>query len=217
MKKIISLCLIILISFSFISCKGKAVSTNAGQQNSNTVKTPDKVTDKAADKATGQADQKESNDVRQAQNYGVYDMSGEYIKTIENNPIDHDNNIEMKNLNNSQNYSTQAVLGLEYKYIKIWDDELNSIYNKLLSNLNVKEKGILLEAQKGWLAQHLKETEFVNQVFYQRESGPILGSQGRIQMQEAIKGRLRQRTLELMEYYEMLGNKVEFVYKSTVK
>jgi len=32
-------------------------------------------------------------------------------------------------------------------------------------------------------------------------------------MQQAIKGRIRERTLELMEYYSLLGNDVEFVFR----
>jgi uncharacterized protein YecT (DUF1311 family) len=94
---------------------------------------------------------------------------------------------------------------------------LNAIYNKLLPKLNPKEKEALLESQKGWLQYHLKESEFVNQVFNLRDSGPVFGSQGRVQMQQAIKGRTRDRTLELMEYYSLLGNDVQFVFISTKK
>ena len=78
--------------------------------------------------------------------------------------------------------------------------------------MNDKEKDMLTESQKGWLQHHLKESEFVSQTFYLRDEGPILGSQGRVQTQQAVKGRLRERTLELMEYYFMLGNNVEFMY-----
>ena len=70
-----------------------------------------------------------------------------------------------------------------------------------------------IESQKGWLQYHLKESEFINQVFYLRESGQIFGSQGKVQIQQAIKGRLRERTLELLEYDSLLGNDVEFEYK----
>ena len=94
---------------------------------------------------------------------------------------------------------------------------MNAIYNKLLSKLNPKEKEALLESQKGWLQYHMKESEFVNQVFNLRDSGPVFGSQGRVQMQQAIKGRIRERTLVLMEYYSLLGNDVQFVFISTKK
>jgi len=33
--------------------------------------------------------------------------------------------------------------------------------------------------------------------------------------EQAIKGRIRERTLELMEYYSFLGNDVQFVFIST--
>jgi len=103
-------------------------------------------------------------------------------------------------------------MALESKYTKIWDVELNAIYNKLLAKLTPKEKEGLIETQQGWLQYHMKESEFVNQVFNLRESGPVLGSQGTIQKQQAIKERIRERTLELMEYCSLLGDNVEFVY-----
>jgi hypothetical protein len=53
---------------------------------------------------------------------------------------------------------------------------------------------------------------FKYQVYYLRESGQIFGSQGKVQIQQAIKGRLRVRTLELLEYYSLLGNDIEFEY-----
>lgn len=150
-------------------------------------------------------------------NYGVYDMTGEFVDKVNNNPIDRDYEVELKDLNQSNNFSTSAELELESKYTKIWDTELNALYNKLLAKLNLKEKEVLIESQKGWLQYHIKESEFVNQVFNLRDSGPILGSQGRVQMQQATKVRIRERTLELMEYYSLLGNDVEFKYMSTRK
>lgn len=159
--------------------------------------------------------QKEIVQLNSSGNYGRYDMSGEFINAVDKNPIDHDYDIEWKKLDGSKNFSTQAEIELEEKYTKIWDNELNAVYKKLLSKLNPKERDVLIESQKGWLEYHLKESEFVNQTFYLRESGPIFGTQGRVSMQVAFKGRLRERTLELMEYYVSLGGKLEFMYKST--
>jgi len=162
---------------------------------------------------TQQIDNREIVQINSSGNYGIYDMSGQFIKKVNNNLIDSDYNTDFKELNQSKDFSTNAQLELELKYIKIWDTELNTIYNKLQTKLNLKENEELIESQKGWLKYHMKESELVKQVFYLRDSGQILGSQGKIQIQQAIKGRLRERTLELMEYYSMLGNNVEFVYK----
>ncbi|WP_425800858.1 lysozyme inhibitor LprI family protein [Desulfitobacterium sp. Sab5] len=205
MKRIIKLCLLIAAGFLLVSC-GKVTVGTAQPQN-----------ESPSPEATQQVVKSERVQVSGSGNYGIYDITGEFVKKVTNNPIDSDYEAEFKKLNQSKDFSTSAELVLESKYIKIWDTELNSIYNKLLTELNSKEKETLIESQKGWLQYHLKEHDFVKQVFYLRESGPVLGSQGTVQMQQAIKGRIRERTLELMEYYTVLGNDVEFEYKSIKK
>jgi uncharacterized protein YecT (DUF1311 family) len=134
-------------------------------------------------------------------NYGVYDMTGEFIEQVHSNPIDRDYQDEMDKLGNSPEFSTQS-----------WDHEMNIIYKKLLTKLNDTEKEILIESQKGWLQYHLKESDFVYQTFFGRKDDPIFGSMGRSQMVIAVSGRLRDRTLQLMEYYWILENEVEFAY-----
>jgi len=143
-----------------------------------------------------------------------YDMSGQFNEMIKNNPLDRDYHKEIKNLNSSKNFNTQTLVGIESKYIKLWDTELNSIYKKLLPKLNNEEKNLLIESQKEWLQHHLTEQKFVNQTFYHRKSGSIFGSQGRVQTISASCIRIRERTIELMEYYQMLGNDVKFNYQS---
>jgi len=200
MKRIIKFCLLISVSFLLVSC-GK-VDDTAQSQNG----TP-------SSEVSQQIANEERVQVSSSGNYGVYDMTGEFVTKVNNNPIDSDYGIELNELNQSKSFSTTTQLELELKFTEIWDKELNSIYNKLLAKLNTKERGALIESQKGWLQFHMKESEFVKQVFYFQESGPVLGSQGTVQMQQAIKGRIRERTLELMEYYSILGNPIEFVYK----
>jgi uncharacterized protein YecT (DUF1311 family) len=145
---------------------------------------------------------------------GNYAMSDEFVNIIKENPIDKDYRIETENLSNSSESSTNSWIQLEGKYYSIWDDELNAVYKKLLSKLNEDEQKLLIEAQKGWLQFHINDPKFVTEVFYNRESGSILGTQGYISMMSLEKRRIRERTIELMEYYYMLGNNVEFEYKN---
>jgi uncharacterized protein YecT (DUF1311 family) len=133
---------------------------------------------------------------------------------IKNNPLDQDYEKEIQELSNFKDFNTQAWVEIESKYTKLWDAELNSIYKKLLVQLAPEEKASLIESQKGWLQYHLNERKFVNQTFYFRKSGPVFGSQGRVQTISAFKARIRERAIELMEYYNMLGNDIEFEYKS---
>jgi uncharacterized protein YecT (DUF1311 family) len=143
-----------------------------------------------------------------------YDMSGEFDNLMKNNPLDKDYEKEIQELSNSKDFNTQAWVEIESKYTKLWDSELNSIYKKLLAQLAPEEKALLIESQKGWLQYHLNEQKFVNQTFYFRKNDPIVGSQGRVQTITAYKERIRERTIELMEYYSMLGNEIIFEYKN---
>ncbi|SHI13437.1 Protein of unknown function [Desulfosporosinus lacus DSM 15449] len=203
MKIIIRFCILIAISFLLASCGKVAVSTEQSQNGSSSLEVEQQVAAVVRDQVSG--------------NYGVYDMKGELLDKLNNNPIDVNYEVEFKELNQSEIFSTSAQVELESKYTKLWDTELNAIYNKLLSKLNPKEKELLIQSQKGWLQHHMKESEFVNQVFNLRELGPVFGSQGRVQMHQAINGRIRERTLELMEYYSLLGNDVQFVFIGTKK
>jgi uncharacterized protein YecT (DUF1311 family) len=206
MKNIFKFCILISLSLLLVSCGKAEVGINQPQNGSSPLP-----------ESTQQATADERVQVSRSSNYGVYDMTGELVDKLNNNPIDRDYEVEFKELNQSKNFSTFAQVELESKYAKLWDIELNAIYSKLLSKLNSKEKELLIESQKGWLQFHMKESEFVNQVFNLRDSGPVFGSQGRVQIQQAIKGRIRERTLELMEYYSLLGNEVRFVFAGTKK
>lgn len=199
MKRIINLCIILTVCFLLTSC-GKIVNTNPTETETGSTGANEPIAG-------------ESIQVNSAGNYGVYDMTGAFINKVNDNPLDRDYQAELRKLNESKDFSTLTMIELESKYTTLWDVELNVIYKKLLAKLNPLEKEGLIESQKGWLQYHLKESEFINQVFYLRESGQIFGSQGKVQIQQAIKGRLRERTLELLEYDSLLGNDVEFEYK----
>lgn len=107
-------------------------------------------------------------------------------------------------------FSLFNALYIEAKYIKLWDRELNLIYQKLMKKLNNQQTDIFTDFQVGWLQWHTQDTKFVDNVWNNNRK---LGSQGSIQELKAQKQRLRNRTLELMEYYYLLGGNVEFEYQ----
>lgn len=147
------------------------------------------------------------------ESHGSYDLSNEFTKLIQSNPIDRAYDKEADEVYDSPNYSTSKGIQLEGKYADLWDKELNAIYKKLLAKLNPKEKKLLIESQKGWLQYHLKESDFVQETF-QGNSLNNIGSQGLINMQSAIKHRLRDRTIQLFEYDYMLGGNAKFIYRN---
>jgi len=146
--------------------------------------------------------------------FGQYQMSDEgFSKYVKDNSIDKDYDVELTNLQESPEFSTQGWIELESKYIDAWDKELNNTYNNLLEKLNEKEQEKLREAEKGWLQYHTKESEFITESW--DDLG--LGSQGRVQAAMLVKSRIRERSLQLMEYYFMLGEEVAFLYKGIDK
>jgi uncharacterized protein YecT (DUF1311 family) len=216
MKRIFTLCLTMGVCFILISCgtpstatqqQSKTQQQGVSQQPSSNQQT---APQESGQDSSGLTQQNGSLPVKQIGTYGFYDMAHEFLDKVDANPIDKDYNTELQTVS-----STFEMTQLEAKYNKIWDIELNTIYKKLQAKLSQKEKEELIESQKGWLQYYTNEPEFVIQVFTARESGPILGSQGKVQIAMVTRERLRARTLELMEYYSMLGNQVEFVYKGT--
>lgn len=142
---------------------------------------------------------------------GNYDLSGDFYDEMLRNPIDHDYEVELQELQNSDEVTTLGWGALESKYTEIWDKELNQIYNKLLSKLDKEPREALIESQKEWLQYHLKETKFVETAFI--DNG-YLGSQGSVSLDTVIKERIRERTMQLLEYRYLLDREVEFLYHS---
>lgn len=142
--------------------------------------------------------------------YGQYQMSNAgFSEQVKNNAIDAAYKAELTKLQESPDFNTQSWVELEDKYVKLWDNELNNTYGRLLKKLNEKEQKELQEAQKGWLQYHTHESKFVAEAW----DAFGLGSQGRVQAVMAVKNRIRERTLQLMEYDYMLGGEVEFLYQ----
>ncbi len=142
--------------------------------------------------------------------FGQYQMADKgFSSLVKDNAIDRDYETEWDKFQKSQEFSTRGWMELEARYKELWDKELNNTYNKLMKVLNEEEKKKLLEAQDGWVKFHINESEFVEAAW--EELG--LGSQGRIQLVTAEKDRIRERTLQLMEYFNMSGGEIEFLYK----
>lgn len=146
--------------------------------------------------------------------FGKYQMSDEgFSEQVKNNAIDREYDIELSKFQGSSNFTTQSWVELEDKYNAIWEKELNNSYKKLLEKLNKKEQKELQKAQNGWLQFNDHESGFV----YESWGDLGLGTQGKVELVASEKDRIRERTLQLMEYYYMLGGKVEFLYKGTGK
>jgi uncharacterized protein YecT (DUF1311 family) len=138
-----------------------------------------------------------------------------FSKIIKDNPIDKDYVKENNEFQNTMNFNTSNWVELEAKYARIWDDELNNIYERLLSKLNAENKESLIQAQRGWVQYQTNEIEFAEHVINMPEGkGPLLGTQGYVDTQIAAKNRIRKRTIQLYEYYFLLDEKIEFTYKN---
>ena len=138
-------------------------------------------------------------------NGGIYQYTNDFKEEVQQNSIDRDYQIEFNAARTTLDYSV-----LEGKYIGLWDRELNVIYKKLLPKLTGEQKEMLINSQVSWLNWHIAESKFVDMTWMDDRKR---GSQGPIQELKARKYRLRERTLELMEYYCMFGGKVEFEYQ----
>lgn len=140
-----------------------------------------------------------------AANGGIYQYTNDFAQAVRENRLDIAYQQESRGATNTIEYGE-----LEKKYLALWDDELNAIYKKVLAKLSGAEKEKLIDAQAAWLDWHLKESAFVSKTWLEERK---LGTQGPIQELKAEKIRLRERTLELMDYYCLLGGSPEFQYK----
>lgn len=137
--------------------------------------------------------------------YSTYDMTGQVRKTLESNPLDRDYTRDMYK---PENGTTVGMTRVEDKYLKLWDRELNVIYQKLLLKLNDEQKELLIDSQVAWLKYHETELGFVCNTINKNAGSFFI-----VQQAEAFRLRLRERTLQLMAYYHRLGGEVKFEYK----
>ncbi|MDU2063475.1 MAG: lysozyme inhibitor LprI family protein [Sporomusaceae bacterium] len=133
---------------------------------------------------------------------GAYDMSGDFIKQFNQNALDRDYQLEFK-----QAKTTLDYVQLESKYIKLWEQELDNTYQNLWLQLGDKDRALLADTEENWLRWHNKEAEFAN-TFLSRQGGSIWP----VVTARTYKERLRERTMELMEYRYLIRHEVGFLY-----
>ncbi|MBA2943874.1 DUF1311 domain-containing protein [Paenibacillus sp. CGMCC 1.16610] len=159
----------------------------------------------------------ESIDTKVYSDYLSNQPERQFSKVIRDNPIDKDYAKENNEFQNSTDFNTSNWVELEAKYTRIWDQELNNIYEKLLTKLNAEDKESLIKAQRGWVQYQTNEIEFSEHfINLSDEKGPLLGTQGYVDTQIATKNRIKTRTIQLYEYYYLIDEKIEFTYKSKV-
>ena len=85
------------------------------------------------------------------------------------------------------NSSTLGMLECISAATKEWDEQLNKYYKLLVEKLNQTQKASLRTTQREWLVYKEKETRFYLDLYTERE------------------GIIRQRVIELIEYYETVS------------
>jgi uncharacterized protein YecT (DUF1311 family) len=97
------------------------------------------------------------------------------------------------------NQTTYGMMNCEAIARDEWDKEMNKYYKLLMDTLQKDEKAKLKTAQISWLSYRDKERDFSGTMYYNMQ-----GTMWRV----AAAGRscdiVRQRALELKEYYDML-------------
>ncbi len=91
------------------------------------------------------------------------------------------------NLNSSAKSAASSEL-------KLWDSELNTIYNEILERLDKEGSEILVEEQRGWL----KERDSLAMEAAKNSAG---GSRESVEYTVSLAGSTRQRAYDLVEIY----------------
>ncbi len=138
--------------------------------------------------------------------YGIFQSDHEFSNIIQNNPIDKEYRNEIKKAS-----SIIELSEIEENYLKIWDHELEIIYNKLRVVINDQYISAFQSAQDEWLKQYNKEINFIQANFL---NNPDTTTQHKFKAQFSAKKRsmTRQRVIDLYEYYYMMGYEISFDY-----
>jgi uncharacterized protein YecT (DUF1311 family) len=153
----------------------------------------------------------------------LYASSIDTLYELHNNPIDNDFQYDLKKILSKEDFdyygdinSKNEYLDNIIKYNKIWDNELNFVYNLLKDKLDSVSKSYLINAQKSWLRYYLTldkiHTHFLDSVHY--HAWGYFEYQNNLDLQRNL---LKARTIELMEYRYSLNDIVEFSYKQKRK
>ena len=84
-----------------------------------------------------------------------------------------------------------------------WDVELNKYYNLLMKSdsLNEDQKVVLKESQREWIQYRDKEFEFISDYYFEIKTGTMWHPESDNRKLQLT----RTRTIELMNYYKILG------------
>jgi uncharacterized protein YecT (DUF1311 family) len=111
--------------------------------------------------------------------------------------IIHEIDTELENcLNDENNFTT---LGMQSCYSEAelkWDKELNSVYSKLIYNLDNNSKIKLRESQRNWIIFRDKEIEYLKQFYYSKK-GTIWKVNFSMYKMDIVKS----RAISLSNYY----------------
>ncbi|MDX5345645.1 MAG: DUF1311 domain-containing protein [Hymenobacteraceae bacterium] len=102
-------------------------------------------------------------------------------------------------LDSAQNQTNVGMISCSVRAKEAWDKELNKYYKLLMNSLSESEKEKLRNAQKNWLLYRNSETEFAAKLYTN-----LQGSMWRIVAANRQMEIVKQRTLELRQYYETL-------------
>ncbi|MBF4472728.1 lysozyme inhibitor LprI family protein [Flavobacterium sp. HJJ] len=107
--------------------------------------------------------------------------------------------IESNCLNKSE-ISNAEMCNCTIKARESWDKELNKYYGLLKTKLPKEAFEILKESQKQWINYRDKEYLFISKFYYEVKEGTMWFTVAENKKKEIVK----ERTLELEEYYRML-------------
>ena len=80
-----------------------------------------------------------------------------------------------------------------------WDAELNKTFKQLLAKLDSSEQRELRESQRQWIIYKDKEIKFFTDTYAKRD-----GTMWNLAISDKRMQLIRQRTIELLDYYETL-------------
>ena len=136
------------------------------------------------------------------ENFGEHDEN--FAKIIKENPIDKAMLFEEEKFLSSK---TSDMLDFARKYLATWEDEMNSVYEKLKNVLGRDARKALIDSQKAWKKYRNEELLLLNEM-YISTSGigsiiPVVTSYKAVNFN-------RERTIELAHYYYVLTGNFSF-------
>lgn len=95
--------------------------------------------------------------------------------------------------------STAGMVQCLQEAFNRWDEELNSVYKKLLNKLDPETKSLLKETELNWIKFKDSELKFIDKIYSMKEGTMYvpLNLENKVQI-------IRKRTLELKGYLDLL-------------